>query len=210
MTSDVKEKPKFNIIEGYEPDIDYDEFKKDFLNPYILVKELLDKYRISKKVYREYRDKILKETGLWKKPNIAQQRSVKGTPFTRECKNAEYIQRINGDYVVVKTIGYTTTYYGRYDDYETARMVRDILVKNNWNNEIGMELKALYGKKHLKPSLEKAKEVYDEYETRYFFDREHTLEEIKHDLGIKGRTYDYLRMLLREKHGSDVRRAMYD
>ena len=89
-------------------------------------------------------------------------------------------------------------------------MVRDKLVACNWNLDVSNELKALYGKKHLKPSLEKAKAVYDEYEKRYFFDREHTLAEIKKELNVTGRMYDCLLMMLRDKHGQYVNRRMYD
>ena len=206
----VKERPTFRILEGYKPDVDYEEFKKDFLNPFILVKELREKYGMSDRVYNEYRERVLKETGLWMKPSKAHKKFIKGVPISRECKCAEYIQEINGDFVVVKTRGYITKYFGRYEEYETAKKVRDTLLENNWNEELGEELKALYGKKHLRPAFEKAKEVYDAYETRYFFDREHTLEEIKQELGIKGRMYEYLLLMLKDKHGRNVRRGMYD
>lgn len=203
-------KPVFNIIEGYVPDVDYEEFKEDFINPHILVSEIREKYNISQRVYNEYRDRVLKETGLWKKPNIAHQRFIKGVPLTSNYKSAEYIREIKGDYVVVKTIGYDTRYYGRYEDYETAKKVRDVLVENNWNQDIGMELKELYGKHRLKPSLDKAKEVFDEFEKRYFFDRDTLIVDIREEMDISMRTYQYLLMMLRNKHGNGVKRGMYD
>ena len=203
-------KPNFRILEGCYPEVDYEEFKKDFLNPHILVDELRRKYNISLKVYHTLRKKVMKDTGVWKKPCQPQQHFINGVPIYREYKSAEYIQEINGDYVIIKTTGYVTRHHGRYEDYETAKMVRDKLVACNWNLDVSNELKALYGKKHLKPSLEKARAVYDEYEKRYFFDREHTLAEIKKELNITGRMYDYLLMMLRDKHGQYVNRRMYD
>ena len=84
MSTQTDNRPNFRIIEGYEPDVDYEEFKKDFLNPYILVDELREKYGISPRKYNEYRARVLKETGLWRKPNVAQQRFLKGLPLTRD------------------------------------------------------------------------------------------------------------------------------
>ena len=55
-----------------------------------------------------------------------------------------------------------------------------------------------------------AKEVYDEYEARYFHDKDTLLEDIKEELGISKATYRYILMMLREKHGKKVNRWMYD
>ena len=210
MSTQTDNRPNFRIIEGYEPDVDYEEFKKDFLDPYILVDELRKKYGISPRKYNEYRARVLKETGLWRKPNVAQQRFLKGLPLTRDCQCAEYIQNVNGDFLIVKTICYDTHYYGRYTDYETALKVRDILIENNWDKELGEELKRIYGKKRLRPSLDKAKELYDEYEYRYFNEKDTLVEDIKEEMGISKATYHYMLMLLREKHGKNVNRRMYD
>lgn len=206
----VKERPTFRILEGYEPEVDYEEFKKDFLNPFFLVKDLRKKYNISENVYKEYRDRVLDETGLWRKPSHAHQRCLDGIVLTRECKSAKYIQEVSNGFVIAKRKNYIVKLYGRYEDYETAKKVRDILIENDWDEEVGKELKSLYGLKKLRPAMERAKKVYDEYETRYFFDREHTLAEIKEELGIKGRTYEYLLRMLKYKHGSNVNRRMYD
>ena len=210
MVCKAKKKLNFRIVEGYEPDVDYEEFKKDFLNPYILVDELREKYNITPRKYNEYRARVLKETGLWRKPNVTQQRFLKGLPLSQDCRCAEYIQNVNGDFIVVKTICYDTHYYGRYTNFETALKVRDILIENNWDKELGEELKKLYGKKRLRPSLEKAKELYDEYEYRYFHEKDSLLDDIKKEMGISKATYHYMLMLLREKHGKKVNRWMYD
>ena len=199
------DKPNFRIIENYEPDVDYEEFKKDFLNPMILKDELIKKYDISNKVYCRYRDKVLDETGLLKKPSCTQPDRIKPSLAQR---NSEFIKKVGDFYVVAKRIRYTNYYFGRYSDYDTAKMVRDRLVESNWDLALGDELKKLYALKRHKPALEKAKRLFDEFEKRYFFDDEHTLKEIFEEMNIEGSVYHYLLMMLREKHGR-VKRSMY-
>lgn len=202
----TREKPNFRIIENYEVDVDYEEFKRDFLNPLILKNELLEKYSISNKRYCDLRDRILNETGLLKKPSCTRP-DVNAFPLNK--MNYEHIQKVGDFYVVTKRIKYVNHYFGRYADYGTAKMVRDRLVESNWDLVLGAELKKLYAVKRSKPALERAKEVYDEFETRYFFDEDHTLKEICSEMKIKPSVYGYLLSLLREKHGRNMNRRMY-
>lgn len=207
MVCESKSRPNFNIIEGYEVNVNYEEFKKDFLNPYISVIELREKYGMSNRVYKKYRSKILKETGLSRKPTQNYQKFIKGLPISHEFVNRDYIRRIGDSFTVVKTTGYSTHYFGRYDNFETALMVRDKLVEHNWNIEYGNELKALYSKTRAKPSLALAVKIYDEFEKRYFA-REQPISEIKEDMNISKQTYSYLLKLIRNKHGA-VGRWLY-
>lgn len=207
MTTGVK--PNFNIIEGYTVEVDYDKFKEDYLNPYILANDVRKKHGLSVKQYDYYRKKVLDETGLCKKPYCPSSSLLKDFLISRK-RSGEYIQSVDGFYIVVKTIAYHTHYFGRYADYDTARMVRDKLIECDWDVEVGEELKQIHGVHRLKPNLDRAKEVYDSFEWRYFYDRDSTIADIREKLGISVRTYEYLLMMLRENHGRKVSRRMYD
>lgn len=210
MTSEAKERPNFNIIEGHTVEINYEEFKDDFLNPYFLAEDVRKKYGLSPKQYKVYRKKVLNETGLTRKPTKTEYKLLERLPINTKSLCSEYIREYNGNYIIKKIINHKTKYYGRYEDYDTAVMVRDKLVKCDWDEEIARELVSVYGMKRLRPALEKAKELYEEYEFRYFYDRDTTVGNIKKEMGITQTIYSYLLMLLRANHGKDMDRWMYD
>ena len=64
----IKARPNFNIVEKVSPVVDYESFKKDFLNPNIKVNDLKEKYNLAPSDYKEYRDRVLSETNLVRKP----------------------------------------------------------------------------------------------------------------------------------------------
>ena len=194
-------KPTFRIIEGYDIDVNYEGFKKDFLNPLILKDELIEKYGLNRSTYKEYRKKVLDETGLSMKPSCNH----------RDSPNLVLVNNIRkiGDYYIVMKITYgKTVFYGRFPDYDTAKMVRNRMVESNWDKILGEELKHMYGMTRVKPSLDEAKRVYDEFEYEYFFS-DLKLKEIREKLGIKRSVYQYLIMMIREKHGEDANRGKY-
>ena len=210
MTSEAKERPNFNIIEGHTVELDYGEFKDDFLNPYFLAKDVRKKYGLSIKQYMVFRDKVLDETGLTRKPTKNQYRVLEDLPSDLKYFCTQHISECNGLYIIRKSINYSMKYYGRYEDYDTAVMVRDKLIECDWDEEVAKDLKTIYGKKRLFPALEKAKEVYDEFEYRYFYDRDTNIEDILKEMDLGRRTYSYLIMMLRANHNGRVRRNMYD
>ena len=202
----TKERPTFNLIENYEPNVDYEDFKRDFLNPLILKQELREKYSISNRVYGELRDRVLEDTGLKRKPNCTHRTQY----IPSKAVESEYIQKVGECYTLNKTIDNISYYFGRYSDYGTAKMVRDRLIESNWDINLGMELRYLYAMRRKKPSLDKAREVYDVFEDRYFNDKSSTIQTIREDLGINGTVYKYCLILLHEKHGQFANRSMYD
>ena len=210
MTSEAKERPNFNIIEGHSVELDYGEFKDDFLNPYFLAKDVRKKYGLSIKQYTIYREQVLNETGLTRKPTKNQYRILEELPSDFKHFCTQHISECNGLYIIRKSINYSMKYYGRYEDYDTAVMVRDKLIECNWDDEVAKDLKTIYGKKRLFPALEKAKEVYDEFEYRYFYDRDTNIEDILREMDLTRRTYSYLMKMLRANHNGKVRRNMYD
>lgn len=194
-------KPTFRIVEYTPPVVDYEEFKKDFLDCEMTIPMIKEKYNLSKSEFNDYRRMVLDETGLKRKPYCQYLDPL-------NTKQYEFIyQNSRGDYIVHKTFkNKGTRYYGRYDDYDTARMVRDKLVESSWDDALGMYLRDKYALNRKKPSLDKALEHYDEFED-YYFNSPLPILEICDKMGIKQKEYRYLVAMIREKHGVYYRRS---
>ena len=54
-------RPNFKIVESVPSDVDYEEFKKEFLNPSIRASDIKKKYNMSVAEYRDYRQRVLDE-----------------------------------------------------------------------------------------------------------------------------------------------------
>lgn len=66
--SKVKDKPNFTISYRTPCEVDYEEFKKDFCNKMVSVGDMKKKYDMTPSEFREYRSRVLEETGLKRKP----------------------------------------------------------------------------------------------------------------------------------------------
>lgn len=193
----MKEKPTFNLIEeSFEP-LDYESFKEDFLNPFMNVEDIKAKYGIKNGDYRYYRNRVLDDTGLKRKPYYKH-----GCHFAEYVKahpnQFEHIRKQNNTYLIVKTIDTVTRYYGRYDDYDTAKMVRDKLVESDWDESLAVLLKDKYSLNRRSNSIvSKAEEVYDRYKDLYC-NSSLTVNEINQMFGISCRCYEFLLKMLRE------------
>lgn len=195
-------KPTFRIVEYTPPVVDYEEFKNDFLDATMTIPMIREKHGLSKSEFKEYRLKVLGETGLKQKPYVRYIDPLNSNNYEFIYKNRR------GEYVVSKFFkNKGTRYYGRYGDYKTARMVRDKLVKNSWDNSLGMYLKDKYSlnRKKKKPSYEKALEHYDEFED-YYFNSPLPILEICEKMGIRQKEYQYLVAMIQDKHGVYYRR----
>lgn len=185
----------FKVIEGddsYLTEV-YESFKEDFLNPDVTVKDLKNKYDLSNAKYKNLRCKVLDETGLENKPQTYHGRKVKITDKT-------YISSLpSGNYGVVKYIDGFKESFGTYYDYETARIVRDKLIENDWDMNLASELKKEYGAGRPRPSVEKAKLVYDEFEELFF--KGVDMNEIIDELSINQYQYGVLSEMVRKEHG---------
>jgi len=200
--STSSDKPNFRIIENPPEKVDYELFKKDFLDPYQLAVDVKKKHGMTKSMWRDYRQQVLDETGLTEKPH----RNHKRIYHERNCPDAEYIQKKSNGYIVVKTINGKTKYFGRYLDYETAKMVRDKLYVSNWNEALGVMLKENYGIGRTSTGYNRAVEVFDEFEDKYFNSNEKMVD-ILDEMNLTTRIYKYLILMLREKYGEDIHRS---
>lgn len=199
----------FRVIENYEPVVDYDEFKKDFLNPLTRSSDLKEKYGLSKTRWRDYKNRVCDECNIARKP-IAKYHSQiirKAFPNLAPPKGMEYIQRKQGGYIVVKTFDRHCYYFGRYKSLECAKKVRDKLVMCDWNLTVGEELKEKYGLKRgwFKPAKIKALQYYDEFEQLYLFS-DMPVVDIKKKMNLTSSMYKYLTDEIHHRHGNHSRR----
>ena len=187
----AKSKPTFKIIEPAPVVLDYEAFREDFLDPYMSVPSIMDKYNITPSVWKEYRQKVLDETGLNRKPTSI------CVPSSNNIY--EYIQKQRNTYIIVKTTKGVTTYYGRYKDYATAKIVRDKLVESGWDNTLKKVLINKYAMTRRRDSIiTQAEEVYDKFKD-YYLNSTLTIDEILSELGVSTRCYAYLLSMIRDE-----------
>ena len=116
---------KFTLIEGETDFSDiYNEFKQDFLNPNLLRSEIMKKFNLSENEYRKIRKQVVKETGVAAKPN-------KYHPVI-PCETS-YIHKSKSKWMIVKYVDGKKKFFGTYDDLRVAMLIRDELIKYNWD-----------------------------------------------------------------------------
>ena len=116
-------RPNFHIIEGEYEDIDYESFKKDYLNQFIPKSEILEKYDLTHNRYLKYGKRVFEETGFKRSRGVTPTSRGTNIRTTRE-----------GRYRVDKQINGRKLYCGTYESMDKARRVRDFLIKHNWSN----------------------------------------------------------------------------
>ena len=204
--SKAKDKPNFTISYRTPCEVDYEEFKKDFCDKMVSVGDMKKKYDMTPSEFREYRSRVMEETGLKRKPAY----TYKPIHFFKE---AEFIQKKDNGYVIVKkfTRNHNTTarYFGRYEDYDTAKMVRDRLVESDWDDYLGDYLKNTYGMdcKQFRPAYDKAVKIYPEFKKLYFGSSMKLKDILKH-FGASQRVYLYLINMIREEMGDSSYRRV--
>ena len=189
-----KKKLNFRIVEVSESDREYkhlyDDFKKDFLNHMYSVSDLRDKYDIPNYVYREWSDKIRREYGLHKKPTLHHSSTFRPNL---------HLYRLSDGWCILKKKISGMEYFGRYPDVDTARFVRDELIKSNWDTVRAKELIEEYGiVKNSKVDPDELMLKYDEFKHLYL-DVPTRYNDIIDMLGITPYKYNWLLMKLREE-----------
>lgn len=201
--SEVKERPNFTISSRTPPEVDYEEFKKDFLDCFVSVDELKEKYGLTNSEFKVYRQRVLDDTGLKRKPTYSY-RPIRffGQANCGYRQNAEFIQEKNNGFIISKTTDGHTKYFGRYRDYETAQIVRDKLLESNWDENVGTYYKNKYGvlRGDRKPAFDKAKEIYPEFKELYL-NSDLPIKQILKRLNATQRVYSYLIKMVREDMG---------
>lgn len=117
-------KLNFRIVEGSSNDLDWEEFKEDYMNPYISKKSILDKYGIGGGKYLRLGNQVYKETGFKRSCGV------------RSIGESTNISKRGNRYRIDKYIKGNKTYCGTYESFEVAKEVRDFLVANDWDLEL--------------------------------------------------------------------------
>ena len=183
----------FRIIENPNENLDeiYNDFKEDFLNPDFKVAELREKYDLSSAKYKHLRGMVFEETGLTQKPCHF---GGPHLPITERRFIKEYR---NGKCIIYKTIDGVKKSFGTYADLESAKYVRDLLVKYNWDEDVARDLKLHHSSSRVKPALNEALKHYTEFEELYL--NGDTIKEITGKLGISVLVLKYQYNLLSQK-----------
>lgn len=117
-------RPNFKIIEGATEDIDYESFKKDYMNPFMPKKDIKEKYNLTESKYLRYGKEVFQDTGFKRRKGI---RAYDKMTCIREYGD--------GYYHVDKQKNHQKIYCGTYDSLDKAIKVRDFLVKHNWSSD---------------------------------------------------------------------------
>ncbi len=193
------ERPNFKIVESVPSDVDYEVFKKEFLDPSTRVSDITKKSGMSGAEYRDYRQRVLEEEGIDKKP-IDWKLRFRGARH-KILNNTTNIQKKDGAYSVKKHINGEHKYYGRYSDLDTAKMVRDKLIECDWDDKVGAELKEKYGNNKTRSVKQRAVEMFPTYEHYYVHRKDLSVEEIIKKMGLTSRVYMHLTSMIKEKYG---------
>lgn len=203
MRTLVKKKLNFRIVEVSESDREYEhlynDFKKDYLNPDMYVKDIVAKYDIPPYIYREWSARVREEEGLARKPHCRFGSSPYITPN-------RYIYKLSKCYGIHKEIDGVKEYFGKYEDLETARLVRDKLVKANWDRSVADELIKEYGYvKRTGANPDVLMPKYDDFKHMYL-DEPTKYEDMLERLNINSHGYTWLLHKLREEYGKDIKK----
>lgn len=187
---------KFQVIKGESKNLDevYALFKEDFLNPNIKVPDLMKKYNLSRKDYVFFRERVFLETGLKIKP-------VNKTYYSNLFDENRLIsQHSDGTCTIIKWINGHCKNFGTYPDLESAKVVRDKLIENDWDEDILNDLKMEYATIRSIPAYYRAIRYYDDFEELYLND--YSRDNIINNLGIS--YYQYHILLDKVKENNNI------
>lgn len=200
----MSRKLNFRIVEvsdeerGYEDK--FEEFKKDYLNPFTSKVDLLEKYELPVRIYNDFIERIREKTGLDKKPIRR--------PMT---SSMTYIYKLANRWGIRKQSSETKDmeYYGYYDDLDVAKMVRDKLYWSDWDEELAKQLMDEYSVGRYCPNQWEVDEKYECFKDMYM-NQDLSYLEIREKLDLSGYMYSKLLKILREeypnvkKHRKDI------
>lgn len=189
-----RDRPNFKIVEtSYDDYSDiYDDFKRDYLSEDITVKEMIEKYGISKNKYMRIKKVVAEETGVNRKIS----RNTTGSLWSHYDK---YIERHKAleKYKVSKVIGGTLFFYGIYDSLEDALFIRDRLEECDWSMDCYRKLRyELFNEESLQ---DKIRRVYIDFKDDYMEGESIKYLMKKYDLTIS--MYKILSKMIRSEEG---------
>lgn len=131
----------FRIVENFDYEDRYDGFKEDFLNG-MTKADLRDKYDIPPRIWREWRDRILKDNETTRRFEGTYNRPRKyKTNFSDNFFRTTY----KGNVTVLRRVEGKNYSYGSYPSMDIAVKVRDMLVDSKWDKHLAYDLLQEYG-----------------------------------------------------------------
>lgn len=142
----MSEAVEFHIVENYSDEDKFPAFREDFINSKLTVKELRDKYNLSRAVYCNFRDRIFNEAGDSSFIAFKRRTQTGGRPKRERRKF-----NLSGGFVKINPMGNCTVFrskrkdspqrsYGTYPDFKTAEDVMYKLMEHNWDVQLASEL----------------------------------------------------------------------
>lgn len=118
-------KPNFNFIENTP--VNYDLFKKDYLNKELTVAQIREKYGIGERTYQHFRKQVENDTGF----------SRKRSKMIKKGREPKYYHKnaLNNNWTVRKRSKKEDIYFGAYSNEKKAKEVVEFLKKHNWSKE---------------------------------------------------------------------------
>ena len=117
-------KPNFRIIEGGYDDVDFEEFKKDYMDMRVSKSDILKKYDLNHNKYLRYGNQVYKETGFKRRRGV-----------NALLKPMQYIRcEKNGKYAIYKQIHGKKKYFGTWESLDDAKQIRNYLVEHKWTD----------------------------------------------------------------------------
>ena len=194
----TKKRLTFRIVEGSSNDFDQESFNKDYIDVSKSKKELMVKYGLSEGQWTRKSKYAREETGF---SRLSGKNIDPATKHITKCANNKYR--------VQKGVNGFTRSYGTYKDLKTAQTVRDILMENNWDDNIARNCRQVYGagRKHYRtanqymgsPLCNEALKKYSEFKKLYL-GGEHSYYQMLEELGFTKHQYNICLSKLRETH----------
>ena len=197
MTSSVKSRPKFSIVEGgsfskEKQEKIYEDFMEDYLSSDIKKSEMLEKYELSENQYIHLKNRVAEETGVNRKAS----KTTGICAWQHKSRYIDYMTKAN-KFRVSKVIIGKKHHFGMYDDFKTAEYVRDTLEENNWSQETYEKLRyEIFGEEDNPLDL---KDIYDDFK-RDFLNGE-SIRWLVKKYGISNNTYNTLSKMVRSETG---------
>ena len=117
-------RPNFNIIEGVYDNIDFEEFKKDYMDWTMSKKDIMEKYGLTHNRYCRYGRDVFRETGFKRNAGVTP-RNIYSNIRESGSNSYRIDKQMNGE----------NKYCGSYPTLSKAIRVRNYLIEHDWSNE---------------------------------------------------------------------------
>lgn len=191
----MKDKPTFRIVENDNepPKVeDMDQLILDYLNPKISLDQILIKHKLSRNEYQKLKPSIVEVTRIPRKPSYHG-----GKPPIKDVSRYISQDSLSQKWRVAKYIKGMLRHFGRYDTFEEAERVRDVMADNDWDWEYYWE--------NIRPHCftefptNSREDIIDDFEKDYLDGM--TGEKLRKKYGVSPYYYNNLSISIKHKYG---------